>query len=95
MPADFTMSKRLVVSNHAMKHVDLTQENSSLFVNIETIHQCIQACLNQPNSKVKCRQWMAATKRFSYTIGLSNKQTIRIVFKQTKRVAFVITVYPI
>ena len=40
------MSKRLVVSNHAMKHVDVTQENSSFFVNIETMYQCIQACLN-------------------------------------------------
>ena len=89
------MSKRLVVSDHAMKHVDLTQENSSFFVNIETMYQCIQACLNQPDSMVKCKQRMTAIKRFTYPIGLSNKQTIRLVFKQTKRVTFVITAYPI
>ena len=86
------MYKRLVVSDHAMKHVDLTQENSSFFVNIETMYQ---ACLNQPDSMVKCKQRMTAIKRFTYPIGLSNKQTIRIVFKQTKRVTFVITAYPI
>ena len=95
VPADFTMSKRLVVSDHAMKHVDHTQENSSFFVNIETMYQCIQACLNQPDSMVKCKQRMTAVKRFTYPIGLSNKQTIGIVFKQTKRVTFVITAYPI
>ena len=77
-----------------MKHADPTQENSSFFVNIETMYQCIQACLNQPDSIVKCRQRVTATKRFTYTIGLSNKQTIRIVFKQTKRVTLVITASP-
>ena len=29
VPVDFTMSKRLVVSDHAMKNVDIAQENSS------------------------------------------------------------------
>ena len=96
MSADFTMSKHLAVSDHAMKHVDLAEENSFFFVNIETIYQCIQACLNQPDSIVKCRQRITATKRFTYTIGLSNKQTIlSIVFKRTKRGTFVITAYPI
>ena len=90
-----TMSKRLVVSDHAMKHVDLTKENSAYFVNIETMYQCIQACLNHPDSMVKCNQQMTAIKRFTYPIGLSNKQTIRIVFKQTKCVTFVITAYHI
>ena len=93
--ADFTMSKRLVISDHAMKYVDLAQENSSIFVNIETMYQCIQACLNQPNSMVKCKQRVTATKRFTYTIGGYSKKTIRIVFKQTKRVTFMITAYPI
>ena len=78
-----------------MKHVDLAQENSPLFVNIETMYQCIQVCLNQPDSIVKRRQRITATKRFTYTIELSNKQTIRIVFKRTKRVTFVITAYTI
>ena len=75
------MFKRLVISDHAMKHVDHAQEKGSIFVNIETMYQYIQECLNQPDTITKFRQRVKVTKMFGYTIELFNGNTIRIVYK--------------
>ena len=82
------------------KHLDLNNQNASVFVNRHMIYQCIEQCVNNPDPITKCGKRFELTKTFGYHIGLSKchrsmTNTVRVVYTKTKRMAFVVTAYPI
>ena len=85
----------LIISNHINKHLDINNRDASIFVSKEIMYQCVEECLKEPDTVTKCGQRYKVTKSFNMPIGLPNKHEIKVVFKRTKRVTFVITAYPI
>ena len=95
------MKTMFIVSSHAVeKHLDLNNQNASVFVNRHMMYQCIGQCQNNPDRITKCGKRFELTKTFGYHIELSKchrsmNDTVRVVYTKTKRITFVVTAYPI
>ena len=85
----------LIISNHINKHLDINNQDASIFVSKEIMYQCVEECLKEPDILTKCGQRYKVTKSFNMPVGLPSKHKIKVVFKRKKSATFVITAYPI
>ena len=89
------------VSAHALdKHLDYNRVNTSVFFDEDTLYQCVYQCLKYPEHRIKNGDRFEAMKTFPYPIGYAKcgretNDTVKVVFKKTKKSIYVITAYPI
>ena len=74
--------------------------DASVFFNRNIMNICIQKSLNAPDNIKQNGKRFELTKSFDHDIGLmgfDDKPTnkIKVIFKKTKNVTFVITAYPV
>ena len=95
------MKTVIKLSTHAVKkHLYASNLDASVFFNRNIMNICIQKSLNAPDNIKQNGKRFELTKSFDHDIGLmgfDDKPTnkIKVIFKKTKNVTFVITAYPV
>ena len=93
------METSLRLSTHAVeKH--LYSHDASVFFNRYLMNTSVKQCLSIPDTVTICGKITEVTKRFNFDIGLLGftkrpSQNVKVVYKRTKKITFVITAYPI
>ena len=93
--------RTIVISPHAFeKHLDVSNVRASVFFNQFIMFKSVKLCLNQPDVIWQQGKRFELVKKFPYNIGImgytkQSSQSVKVVYTRTKRMAFVITAYPI
>ena len=93
--------RTIVISPHAFeKHLDVSNVQASVFFNQFIMFKSIKLCLNQPDEIWQQGKRFELVKKCPYNIGIMgytkrSSQSVKVVYTRTKRMAFVITAYPI
>ena len=95
--------RTIVISPHTFeKHLDVSNVRASVFLNQFITFKSVKLCLTQPDVIWQQGKRFELVKKFPFNIGIMgytkrSSQSVKVVhvYKRTKRMAFVITAYPI
>ena len=92
---------KVIISKHAIeKHLDANHKDASIFFNIFMMDQCVELCLNNPDSSIEKGKRVELIKRFPFAIGLISSRkreshTVKVIYTRTLHKLLVISTYPI